>query len=257
MRALSPVATVARDQQAADPVDPLTPIAESRAACAFRMSRREMLGERQVAAPLMAQRAADRALRLAHRRFQPGQGVGIELGGLRLSGKPQRPSHCQFGHQTLVLAFALFAPAASRPGQHCAVRRQRGRQVAPYGHTSTVGQRSRWPRRGPGGSAPPRSGPSHACSCRRKAETSPCKTSIDHHWPAIAIVRLRPRTAPATRHRHRHRRQHQHRRQQHRHPQPRPHPRSGPGRSLPPRSCRSQTSRPGTRYPRASIAAIR
>ena len=88
-----------------------------------------MLGEHQVAAPLMAQRAAHGALRLAHRRFQPGEGVGIQLAGLRLSGKPQRPSQCQFGHETLVLAFALFAPAASRPGQHCAVR-QRGRQAA-------------------------------------------------------------------------------------------------------------------------------
>ena len=53
-----------------------------------------MLGERQVAAPLMAQRAAHGALRLAHRRFQPGEGVGIQLAGLRLSGKPQRPSQC-------------------------------------------------------------------------------------------------------------------------------------------------------------------
>jgi len=100
-----------------------------------------MLGERQVAAPLMAQRAAHGALRLAYRRFQPGEGVGIQLAGLGLSGKPQRPSQCQFGHETLVLAFALVAPAASRPGQHCAVRRQRGRQVAPCGHTSTVRQR--------------------------------------------------------------------------------------------------------------------
>ena len=112
-----------------------------RAASALRMSRREMLGERQVAAPLMAQRAAHGALRLAYRRFQPGEGVGIQLAGFRLSGKPQRPSQCQFGHETPVLAFALLAPAASRPGQHCAVRRQRGRQVAPCGHTSTVGQR--------------------------------------------------------------------------------------------------------------------
>jgi hypothetical protein len=117
------------------------PWIRSRPACALRMSRREMLGERQVAAPLMARRAAHGALRLAHRRFQPGQGVGIQLAGLRLSGKPQRPSQCQFGHQTLVLAFALFAPAASRPGQHRTVRRQRGRQVAPCCHTSTVGQR--------------------------------------------------------------------------------------------------------------------
>ena len=100
-----------------------------------------MLGERQVAAPLMAQRAAHGALRLAHRRFQPGAGIGIQLAGLGLSGKPQRPPYGQFGHETLVLAFALFAPAAPCPGQHCAVRWQRGRQVAPCGHTSTVGQR--------------------------------------------------------------------------------------------------------------------
>jgi len=100
-----------------------------------------MLGERQVAAPLMAQRAAHGARGPAHRRFQPGEGVGVQLAGLRLSGKPQRPSPCQFGHETLVLAFALIAPAASRPGQQCAVRRQRGRQVAPCGHASTVGQR--------------------------------------------------------------------------------------------------------------------
>jgi hypothetical protein len=100
-----------------------------------------MLGERQVAAPLMAQRTAHGALRPAHRRFQPGEGVGVQLGGVRLSGKPQRPSQCQFGHKPLVLGFALITPAASRPGQHCAVRRQRGRQVAPCGHASTVGQR--------------------------------------------------------------------------------------------------------------------
>jgi len=90
-----------------------------------------MLGERQVAAPLMTQRAAHGALRLAHRRFQPGEGVGIQLAAPRLSGKPQRPSQSQFGHETLELAYALFAPAALRPGQHCAVRRQRGWQVAP------------------------------------------------------------------------------------------------------------------------------
>jgi hypothetical protein len=36
-----------------------------------------MLGERQVAAPLMARRPADGTLRLAHRRFQPGSGIGI------------------------------------------------------------------------------------------------------------------------------------------------------------------------------------
>ena len=52
------------------------------------MSRREMLGERQVAAPLMAQRAAHGALGLAHRRFQPGEGVGIHFAGLGPSGKP-------------------------------------------------------------------------------------------------------------------------------------------------------------------------
>jgi hypothetical protein len=105
------------------------------------MSRREVLGERQVAAPLMAQRSAHGTLRLAHRRFQPGAGVGIQLAGLRLSGKPQRPTQRQLGHEAPVLGFALIAPAASRPGQHGAVRRQRGRQVAPCGHTSTVGQR--------------------------------------------------------------------------------------------------------------------
>lgn len=108
------------------------------------MSRREVLGKRQVAAPLIAQRAAYGALRSAHRRFQPGEGVGVQLAGLRLSGKPQRPAQRQFGHETLVFGFALIAPAASRPGQHCAVRRQRGRQVAPCGHASTVGQRPEW-----------------------------------------------------------------------------------------------------------------
>ena len=105
------------------------------------MSRREMLGKRQVAAPLIAQRAAHGALRPAHRRFQPGEGVGVQPGWVRPSGKPQRPSQCQFGHKAPVLRFALIAPAASRPGQHRAVRRRRGRQVAPCGHPSTVGQR--------------------------------------------------------------------------------------------------------------------
>jgi hypothetical protein len=112
----------------------------SRTACALRMGRREMLGERQVAAPLMAQCAAHGALRPAHCRLQPGEGVGVQLAGFRLSGKPQRPSQCQFGHETLVLACALIAPAAPRPGKHCAMRRQRGRQAAPCGHSSTVGQ---------------------------------------------------------------------------------------------------------------------
>src|SRR5690348_7801431 len=72
--------------------DANTPVTWSTAVSALRMSRREMLRERQVAAPLMARRAAHGALGLAHRRFQPGQGVGIQLAGLRLGGKPQRPS---------------------------------------------------------------------------------------------------------------------------------------------------------------------
>jgi len=113
----------------------------SRAACALGMSRREMLGKREVAAPLMAQRATHGARRPAHRRFQPGAGVGVQLAGLRLSGKPHRPSQRHLGHQTPVLRYALTAPAAPHPRQHCAVRRQRGRQVAPCGHTSTIGQR--------------------------------------------------------------------------------------------------------------------
>ena len=117
----------------------------SRAACALGMSRREMLGERQVAAPLVPRRAAHGALRPAHRRLQPGAGVGVQLGGLRPGGKPQRPSQCQFGHETPGLGFALITPAASRPGQHRAVRRRRGRQVAPCGHASTVGQIFRRP----------------------------------------------------------------------------------------------------------------
>jgi hypothetical protein len=53
----------------------------SRAAGALRMNRREMPGERQVAAPLMAQRAAHRAPRPAHRRRQPGHGAGVQLAG--------------------------------------------------------------------------------------------------------------------------------------------------------------------------------
>jgi hypothetical protein len=36
--------------------------------------------ERQVAAPLMARRAAHGALRLAHRRFQPGEGAPLKPG---------------------------------------------------------------------------------------------------------------------------------------------------------------------------------
>ena len=106
----------------------------SRAACALGMSRHEMLGKRQVAAPLVAQRAAHGALRPADRRLQPGAGVGVQLGGLRPGGKPQRPSQCQFGHETPGLGFTLVTPAASRPSQHRAVRRRRGRQVAPCGH---------------------------------------------------------------------------------------------------------------------------
>jgi len=100
-----------------------------------------MLGERQIAAPLMARRAAHRALILAHRGFQPGEGVGVHLARLRVSGQPKRPAPCQFGHQTPVLVFALLAPAAPRPGQHGAVRRQCARQMAPIGHPSTVRQR--------------------------------------------------------------------------------------------------------------------
>jgi len=109
-----------------------------------------MLGKRQVAAPLMARRAAHGALGLAHRRFQPGQGVGIQLAGLWLSGQPQRPSHRQFGHETPVLAFTFFAPAASHPGQHRAMRRQRGRQAAPCGHAFTVRPPEPWQARAPG-----------------------------------------------------------------------------------------------------------
>ncbi len=98
---------------------------------ALRMRRREMLRKGQVAASLVAQRAAHGARGPAHRRIQPGPGVGVELAGLRLGGQPQRPSPGQFGQETLVLAVALLAPAASHPGQHRAVRRQRERQVPP------------------------------------------------------------------------------------------------------------------------------
>src|SRR5580704_17266744 len=115
--AVNPGRPAARSQRILDP--------RSRSGSALRMSRREMLRERQVAAPLMAQRAAHRALRPAHRRFQLGAGVSVLLAGLRLSGKPRRPSPYQFGHETLVLGFALIAPAASRPGQYRTVRRQR------------------------------------------------------------------------------------------------------------------------------------
>jgi|SoiMethySBSTD1v2_1073268.scaffolds.fasta_scaffold116300_4 hypothetical protein len=121
------------------PTDRWTP--RSRAAAALSMSRREMLGKGQVAAPLMAQRATYGACIPAHRRFQPGAGVGVQLAGLRLSGKPHRPPQRQFGHETLVPGSALTAAAAPCPRQHCAVRRQRGRQVAPCGHVSTVRQR--------------------------------------------------------------------------------------------------------------------
>ena len=99
-----------------------------------------MLGESQVAAPLMARRAAHGALRLAHRRFQPGEGVGVHLGWLRISGQPHRPAQRQLRHQTPVLGLALVAPAAPRPGQHGAMWRQRARQMAPSGHPSTVRQ---------------------------------------------------------------------------------------------------------------------
>ena len=86
-----------------------------------------MLGERQIPASLMARRAADRTRGLAHRRLEPGTGVGVHLAGLWLSGQPDRPSQCKFENELLILTFALVAPAASRPGQHRAVRRQRGR----------------------------------------------------------------------------------------------------------------------------------
>jgi hypothetical protein len=64
---------------------------------AFGMSRREMLGKRQVAAPLMAQRTADGALRPDHRRFQPREGVGVHPGRVRLGGESQWPAPGQFG----------------------------------------------------------------------------------------------------------------------------------------------------------------
>ena len=100
-----------------------------------------MLGERQVATPLMTQRAAHGTLSLAYRRLQPGQGVGIHLAGLRLGGQPHRSPQRQLEHETLVFAFAIVAPAAPYPGQHGAVRRQRRWQAAPSGHLSTVRQR--------------------------------------------------------------------------------------------------------------------
>ena len=86
-----------------------------------------MLGESQVAAPLMARGTAHGALKLAHRRFQPGEGVGVHLAWLRIGGQPYRPAQCQLGHQTPVLGLAFVAPAAPRPGQHGAVWRQRAR----------------------------------------------------------------------------------------------------------------------------------
>jgi len=91
----------------------------------------------------MAQRAADGALRPAHRRLQPGAGVGVQLARLRLSREPQLLSPCQLGHEALVLGFALFTPAASRPGSNRAMAWQRGREVAPCSHTSTVEQHFR------------------------------------------------------------------------------------------------------------------
>ena len=83
---------------------------------ALPVSGREMLRKRQVATPLVAERAAHGALGLAYRWFQPGGGVSIQLAGLRLSGKPRPPSHCQLGHELLVFALALLAPAAFHPG---------------------------------------------------------------------------------------------------------------------------------------------
>ena len=119
----------------------------SRAACALRMSRREMLGERQVAAPLMAQRAAHRALRPAHRRVQPGKGVGVQLAGLRQGGKPQRPPQASSDtkrlYSRLHSAHRQPAPRPARaagcpmrscapgrasvsPGWHCQMTRRSG-----------------------------------------------------------------------------------------------------------------------------------
>jgi len=118
-------------------------------ASALRVGRAEVLGKRQVAAPLMARRAADGALRGAHRRLQPGAGIGVQLAGLRLSREPQSAAPGQPGHETLVLGFALTTPAAPRPGHHRAMRRQRGRKVAPCSHTSTVEQH--FPGWGPSG----------------------------------------------------------------------------------------------------------
>jgi hypothetical protein len=126
-----------------------------------------MLGESQVAAPLMARRAAHRALRLAYRRFQPGPGVGVQLARLWLSRKPQRPARGQFRHETLILAFALLAPAAVHPRQHGAVWRQRGRQVAPCGHTSTVRQRGNF------------MAPGWKADCGRSV-TKICPTNVPH-----------------------------------------------------------------------------
>jgi hypothetical protein len=50
-----------------------------------------MLGERQVAAPLMTQRAAHGTLSLAHRRLQPGKGVGIQPAGFPWAGSLSGP----------------------------------------------------------------------------------------------------------------------------------------------------------------------
>src|SRR5262249_44517730 len=121
------------------------------AASALWMRRAEMLGESQVAAPLMAQRTAHGAIRSAHRRLEPGAGIGVQLARLRLSGNPQLLSPCQLGHEALVLGFALITPAASRPGSNRAMARQRGREVAPCSHMSTVDQHFRWigPTQGP------------------------------------------------------------------------------------------------------------
>ena len=118
------------------------PAPRLRAAGALGMGRCEMLGERQVAAPLMPRRPAHRALRPAHRRLQPGPGIGIQLRRLRRRGKPQRPAPRQLRHQPLILRLTLLTPAPPHPRQHRAMRRQRRRQAAPCGHTSTVRHRS-------------------------------------------------------------------------------------------------------------------
>ena len=149
----APAMSISRDRQAAPAAgqgsgtgsapDASGSFVIGQAASALRVRRAEMLGKGQVTAPLMAQRAAHGALRPAHRRLQPGAGVSVQLARLRLSREPQLLSPCQLGREALVLGFALFTPAASRPGSNRAMAWQRGREVAPCSHTSTVEQHFR------------------------------------------------------------------------------------------------------------------